>query len=750
MKLSSNIKKLAILGFFLSFLTLNTSWGNIVKSINIEGNDRISDETIKLFSKVNINENLNEDDLNKLLKNLYDTNFFKNINISFENNLLLIKVIENPIIENVNYKGIKAKKILNALKEDALIKSRLSYNEILLKDEKKRLIKILKNLGYYSANLEIYIDEKKQNLVDLTFDFNLGEKAKIKKISFIGNKFFKDRKLRRVIASAEYKFWKFLTGKKFLNEDLVLFDKKLLTNFYKNNGFYNVEVNSSFAKMINNNEFELIFNIDAKNKVFFGNLTLDLPKDFDESNFDRIEKLFSKIKDSLYSINMIDKILDEIDYITSMEQYQFINATVEENLNNNKLDLIFKISETEKYYVKKINIYGNNITSENVIRNQFEVDEGDPFNEILVNKSVNNLKSLNFFKSVNKKIIDDENSKTKIINISVEEKPTGEIMASAGVGTGGGSFGFGIKENNFLGNGIKLDSNISISSETLKGKLAVINPNFNNSDKSFYMSLEALETDTFDTTGYKSNKTGISFGTNFEYLDDLFLGAGNSNFYEKIETNSTASARQRDQAGNYWDSLIKLDFNYDKRNQKFQTTSGFRSFYSLDLPVISDTYTVKNYFNHTYFFDLYDKNVSSLSLYFEAANSLQNKDIKLSERIKIPSNRLRGFESGRVGPKDGNDFIGGNYAYSLNFSSTIPQILEESQNVDILFFTDIADLWGVDYNSSLNKNEVRSSIGLALDWFSPIGPMNFSLAQPISKAKGDKTESFRFNLGTTF
>jgi len=170
----------------------------------------------------------------------------------------------------------------------------------------------------------------------------------------------------------------------------------------------------------------------------------------------------------------------------------------------------------------------------------------------------------------------------------------------------------------------------------------------------------------------------------------------------------------------------------------------------LDLPVISDTYTVKNYFNHTYFFDLYDKNVSSLSLYFEAANSLQNKDIKLSERIKIPSNRLRGFESGRVGPKDGNDFIGGNYAYSLNFSSTIPQILEESQNVDILFFTDIADLWGVDYNSSLNKNEVRSSIGLALDWFSPIGPMNFSLAQPISKAKGDKTESFRFNLGTTF
>ena len=193
-----------------------------------------------------------------------------------------------------------------------------------------------------------------------------------------------------------------------------------------------------------------------------------------------------------------------------------------------------------------------------------------------------------------------------------------------------------------------------------------------------------------------------------------------------------------------------MDFDLDKRNQKFQTSSGFRSFYSLDLPVISDTYTLKNYYNHSYYFDLFEKNISNISIYLEAANSLQNKDIKLSERIKIPSRRLRGFETGRIGPKDGKDYIGGNYAYSLNFSSTIPQIFEESQNVDFLFFTDVADIWGVDYNSALNKNEIRSSVGLALDWYSPVGPLNFSLAQPITKADTDKTQSFRFNLGTTF
>ena len=262
--------------------------------------------------------------------------------------------------------------------------------------------------------------------------------------------------------------------------------------------------------------------------------------------------------------------------------------------------------------------------------------------------------------------------------------------------------------------------------------------------------MEAIEIDNYNTFGYKTNKTGINLGTSFEYYDDFYFGVGNSNFYEKIETNSSASVRQQAQEGNYWDSFIKLDFNYDKRNQKFQTSSGFRSFYSIDLPIISDTNTLKNYYNHSYYFDLFEQNISTVSFYFETANSLNNKDIKLSERITIPSRRLRGFETGRVGPKDGDDFIGGNYAYSLNFSSTIPQLFEESQNVDFLFFTDIADIFGVDYDSSLDNNKIRSSIGLALDWYSPIGPLNFSLAQPISKAKGDVTESFRFNLGTTF
>ena len=736
--------------FFLLVFNLKAS-SDIIEKINIEGNQRISSNTIILFTEVNIGQEITDNDLNPILNNLYNTSYFNDVRISLNNNILNIFVEEFPIIQKINYNGVKSNTILEKITEDKLLKDKSPYIKFSLNNEKERLLSQIKELGYYNASIETTLETLDENLVNINFDIKLGDKSKIKKITFIGNKVFKDNRLKRLIASSEYKFWKIISGRKYLNENLVKLDERLLKNYYLNNGYYDVKIYSSFAKLVKENEFELIFNIDSNQQYYFGDIKLDLPPDFDEKNFLKLEKLFSDIKGEVYSINQIDKILDEIDLITLQEQYQFINASVEENLVSNNINLIFKIKESDKYYVEKINIYGNNVTQENVIRNQLELDEGDPFNEILLNKSVNNLKSLNFFKKVDKSVKEGSSKNTKILNLSVDEKPTGEITASAGLGTDGGSIGFGIRENNFLGKGLSLDSNFNLSGETFKGKFGLTNPNFKNSDKSIFINAEAIETDNFKTFGYKTNKTGINIGTNFEYLNDLRLGIGTSNFYEVIKTNDTASQAQQDQEGNYWDTFVNFDFIYDKRNQKFQTTSGFRSFYSIDVPIVSEKNTLKNYYNYSHYFDLYENNVSSVSIYLQSANSINNKDIKLSERINIPSSKLRGFEAGRVGPKDGDDFIGGNYAYAMNFSSTIPQIFEESQNVDFLFFIDAANLWGVDYDSSLDDSgSIRSSTGIALDWFSPIGPLSFSLAYPITKESGDKEESFRFNLGTSF
>ena len=191
-----------------------------------------------------------------------------------------------------------------------------------------------------------------------------------------------------------------------MSEDLINFDTRLLKNFYLNKGFYQVEINSSFAKLLNESEFELIYNIDAKKKFYFGELKLEIPDDYDNKNFIGINKLFDDLKDEPYSLNRVENILEEIDKISISEQFESISASVIDEISSNKINLKFIVTETEKFIVEKINIFGNNVTRESVLRNQFEIDEGDLYNEILKNKIINNLKSLNFFKSVKGEVVE--------------------------------------------------------------------------------------------------------------------------------------------------------------------------------------------------------------------------------------------------------------------------------------------------------------------------------------------------------
>ena len=434
------------------------------------------------------------------------------------------------------------------------------------------------------------------------------------------------------------------------------------------------------------------------------------------------------------------------------EEFKSINAEVSENIDQDKLNLEFIINEAEKFYVEKINIYGNNVTRENVIRNQLEIDEGDPYNEILKNKSENNIKSLNFFKNVQTKVEDGKDINSKIMNIYIEEKPTGEISAGAGVGSSGGTIAAGVKENNYLGKGLKVEANATLTEETFKGLFSVTNPNYNNTDKSIFANVQALEIDQLKNYGYKTNKTGFEIGTRFEYLEDFRLGLSTRSFVEKIETDSTASARQKKQAGNYWDTFINLNFDYDKRNQRYRPSDGYRSNYRIDIPVISDNNTLTNSYDYKFYTELYENNVSSFSILLKAANSISGDDIKLTERLTVPYSRLRGFEKGKFGPKDGNDFIGGNYAAAINFNSNLPFIFQNVQNIDAAIFLDAANVWGVDYDSSLNNygNTIRSAVGVGIDWFTVVGPMSFTFSQPLSAADWDIEETFRFNIGTTF
>jgi outer membrane protein insertion porin family len=263
----------------ITFCLFITSAGSeILKKFEITGNKRISNETIIIFSEVNINDQISKSKLDEVIKNLYQTNFFRNISLNFDNEILFLNVEENPIIENLEIIGIKKQSLVEFIKDKIQLSEMKSFNEELLAVDLNFINNILKTNGYYftkiSSSKSINND---LNTIDLKINIDLGEKAKIKKIIFLGEKIFKEKRLKEVIASEEHKFWKFISNNVYINQELINLDKRLLSNYFKNNGYFNVKIENSFVEFDKNSNFNLIFNITPGKKYFFNDFSLNLP-----------------------------------------------------------------------------------------------------------------------------------------------------------------------------------------------------------------------------------------------------------------------------------------------------------------------------------------------------------------------------------------------------------------------------------------------------------------------------------------
>ncbi len=746
------MKKITLITLILLISIYSFANGEIIDDIVVKNNNRISKQTIITYGKIELNKNYTLKDINQVFRNLYQTDFFENLKIDIVGSQLVINVTENKIIQNVTVEGVKSKSIKNKILEETYSKDKSPFLISKVKEDVDKIKSSLNKIGYYFAEVNAKTSENNNETVDLIFEIKLGDKVKISKIEFLGDKKIKDRTLRNIIISEENKFWKFLSKKKYLNQSLIERDKRLMKNLYLNNGYYDIKITSQTVDFFNNNTFKLTYNIDAGLQYTVNSAILELPTDYEPENFKKINKILKKMENEKYSFQSISKVVDEIDKISLSRQYEFINAEVIENkIDNAKLDIVFKIKESEQFYVERINILGNNITHENVIRNALEIDEGDPFNKLLNAKSINNLRSLNIFASVNTDVKEGSNINTKVIDIEVKEKPTGEISLGAGYGSEGGTVGFSVTENNFLGKNIKLSTDIRTTEDTIRGSFSVTNPNFNYSNKSLITSIQNSSIDKMSDSGYKTNKTGFSLGTSYEQYENTFFSSNISSEIEDLTTNANASDSLKKQTGNYFETKLNYSLDFDKRNQRYQTSDGTRTIIRQGVPLISDEYALLNGFESEKWIKFNNDMITNFGVYGRAINSVNDEDVRVTDRLKLPRNKLKGFQSGRIGPVDNKDYVGGNYAVSLNFDTTLPMILPSAESIDFKYFFDAGNVWGIDYSDTIDdSNKIRSATGITIDWFTPIGPLNFSFAKDITKANTDKTETFQFNLGTTF
>jgi len=747
-----SMKKTLLQSLFFFIFVITISYAEIVKKVKVVGNVRVSSETIVMFGDIKINEDYNTQKLNELTRQLYDTDFFSYLEINLINGLLEISVKENPIIQSLIFKGIKAKKHKEAIKEVIELKEKTSYVENKLSRDIQKIKTAFRNLGFYFIEVEAYAKENVNNSIDLIYEINRGERAKIGKIVFIGDKKFKDGKLRGVVTSEESKIWKFISAKKYLNQERIKLDARLLENFYKSKGYYLVKVLTTNVLYEEGEGFLLTYNIDSGKRFRFEDVSLKISEGLDKNSFVEIIKDLPKLKNKYYSPKKIKNILDRINKLTTKKDLQFINSKLVETVKNDKILVTINVSEGKKYFVERINIIGNNVTEDNVIRGELEVDEGDPYSLLLLDRSINKIKSRNIFRKVNKNVYQGSSPDLKIITIEVEEKATGEIFAGAGVGTSGGSFGGGVKENNFLGRGVRLDANIQFSESAIRGKFAVVNPNYNYSGNEIRFTAESIRTNKMTSFGYDSNKTGFSLGTTFEQYEDIFISPDLSTYYESLSTNDNASKALKQQEGTYIDTELKYSIIQDKRDQSFKPTEGYRASFNQKLPIYSQSPSLINGIDYSAYHSFSDSLIGSLRFYGRAINSISSsEDVKLSERLSIPGRYLRGFEIGKIGPVDASDYIGGNYVTALGFNAALPKLLPNLSNADVSLFLDTGNVWGIDYDTNIDEsNKLRSAFGISVDWFTPLGPLSFSFSEAITSVSTDKPESFRFNIGTTF
>ena len=734
------------------FLILTNSLFAEIKKVSVIGNVRVNTSTIESLVDKKI-ANVDSIYINNLTKKIYDTDFFSDVKISFNQDVLSINVVENPIVNFFYINGIKDSD-LDQVNKIITLKENSIFSSAKLKKDIEATKEFLNASGYYQASINPEVIKVDNNQVNLIINIDKKEISKIKNIYFIGNKFFSNSQLMDVITSSEDGWWKFFSTSA-LSEQRIEYDKQLLKEFYKSKSFYDVQIESAFASVDKNNNFTLTFSINSGKKYKFGDYDLKITGlSLKETDSNEIKNISNKLlKNEFYSPLIINKLSKQItDFLESKRYGNFEINIQDSKAGEDKINVIVQLNEGQKSLINKINIQGNTITEEKVIRDNLIIAEGDQINSYKIKKSIDNVKSKQLFSKVDYKIEDSDKKNFKDFNLFVKEQPTGNISAGVGYGTNGGLFEASVNERNFLGQGINLNFTGRLSADIVRGELSYVDPNYINSNKELAASLFS-EVDDYKNSGYQNKRVGTRVATKYEIYEDIFFRPNLGVQFDKLEVTGSASSLLRSRQGDFVTTSFGYNFLYDQRDSKFNPTSGSVIYFDQNIATLfSDIPTIQTGLGATFYKELFsDKFIGSAKARLANVVAFNDKDVKLSDRIFASSSDLRGFEQRGVGPVDSGDHIGGNNLATLSLKSTFPNPIPENLRATTFLFLDVGNVWGVDYSNSISdSSKLRSSTGIALDLMSPIGPLSFTYSIPLSKASSDKEQNFLFNIGSSF
>ncbi|MBM3528681.1 MAG: outer membrane protein assembly factor BamA [Alphaproteobacteria bacterium] len=774
-------------------VTAEVAYAQGGQGIVVQGNRRVEADTIRSYFRTGPGERLDSYKIDQALKGLYATGLFQDVRINQAGGRLVVTVVENPVINRVAFEGNK-KINDDQLRNEVQSRPRGTLSRATVQADTQRIVEIYRRNGRFDARVEPKIIDLPNNRVDLVFEVNEGDKTGVKKILFVGNNSYRDQRLRDEIKTAQsMPIFSFLQTTDIYDPDRIEADRDLIRRFYLKHGYADIRVLSAVSVYDPAEKgFIVTFTIDEGQRYRFGKVEI-------LSNVSMIDprSLYSALRVSAgshYNAEAVEKSVENLSIEIARRGYPFavVRPRGERSQQSARIDVAFQVEEGPRIYIERINVRGNTRTRDYVIRREFDIGEGDAYNRALVDRAERRLKNLNFFKNV--KITNEPGSAPDriVLNVDIEEQPTGEISVSGGYSTADGFMAeLSIGERNLLGQGQFARFAIQYGERTRGFELSYAEPYFMGYRLSLGFDLYSRQTLASNYLSYDSQTIGGGVRAGFALSEEIAMQLRYNIYRQEITlpaqlndcqngpfpvttassciTNGEASlAVRRELAGGpVMVSMVGYTLAYNSLDNNQNPTTGVYADFKQDFAGVGgDVNFVRSQIEARSYYEIISDVVAVLRLQAGHITGWGSRDLRMLDHFQMGPNLVRGFAPAGIGPRDltsggRNDPLGGSMYWGASVEVQSPiTFIPKDVGIKAAVFADAGSLWGYRGPTSwavtgetldpADGANVRASVGAGLIWNSPFGPLRFDYAYPLMKQSYDRVQQFRFGGGTRF
>ncbi len=746
----------------------------VVGRIVIQGNERIDPETITSYLPIAVGDTVDPAKIDTALKALFRTDLFSDVKIELQGTDLIVRVVENPVINQVLFEGnsnIKEDK----LKDEVQIRPRGVFTRARVEEDVGRIVELYRRSGRISATVTPKIIELPQHRVDLIFEINEGPKSGIRKTNFLGNNAFSAGDLRGVIVTRESRWYRFFSSNDNYDPDRIEYDGEQLRKYYRNRGYYDFRIVSSVAELEpDKNGFAVTYALDEGARYHFGKITVQT--DLKKLNADILRALLPIREGMVYQDDKIEQATDALTFAAGAAGFAFVDVRPRYTPNpaRHTVDVTFDVKEGPRVYIDRIDIVGNTTTLDYVIRRQLNVSEGDAYNRALVDRSKNNIKGMGFFKDVD--ITNTPGAapdKTNLL-VKVTEQPTGQLNFSAGYSTVDKLVtDVGISQSNFRGRGQDVRARLELGSIEQQANLSFTEPHWLNRNLQAGFDIFASRYDFTEQASYITTSAGGTVRAAFPLTSNSLLTTKYTLHTDDVIVDPALCIPGQElvsvvlctETGSYLTSAVGYTLGLDARNDRILTTRGYYINFSQDVAGFGGSvHYLRSVLTGGWFYGFNKDYIFSFTTHAGYINGWNGNTIRITDHFYEGGDTFRGFEIAGIGPRDTQfgDALGGKLYAIGTVEMTLPTHLPEQYGIRAALFSDFGTLGLLDPANKINPYtnqpittvqddlNLRWTAGISIFWKSPMGPLRFDFSQIIRKDSYDKTQLFNFSTSTRF